>query len=79
MVRKMYLCDAQIGQKVRVVSVDLDVRAARRLQALGMIAGTVVTILHKKGSGTLILDLRGTRFALGSDMTRKIGVSVCGQ
>lgn len=63
-----------IGTKVRVTSLNLDRHTALRLQALGMIPGTPVTVLQKKGRGTLILDLRGTRFALGDAITRNIEV-----
>lgn len=38
---------------------------ARRLTALGMVRGTRLYILHKKRSGSLVLQIRGTRLALG--------------
>lgn len=65
-----------IGQEVSIVQLDLDPQVALRLQALGMIIGTKITVLQKKGKGTMIIDLRGTRFALGPIITHHIGVEV---
>lgn len=70
------LNNISIGQTVQIVSLDLDSQVALRLQALGMILGTKVTVLQKKGKGTMIIDLRGTRFALGPTITEHIGVEV---
>lgn len=63
-----------IGQKVRVERLNLDRQTALRLQALGMIVSTPITVLQRKGKGTMIIDLRGTRFALGDKITRNIEV-----
>lgn len=65
-----------IGQSVFIVQLNLDPQVALRLQALGMILGTKVKVLQKKGKGTMIIDLRGTRFALGPTITQHIGVEV---
>ena len=46
----------------------------RRLEALGMTRGTPVSVLSRKGKGILIIKLRGTRFALGYNITRNIEV-----
>ncbi len=70
------LNNISIGQTVRIVNLDLDSHVALRLQALGMILGTKVTVLQKKGKGTMIIDLRGTRFALGPTITEHIDVEV---
>lgn len=69
----MNLDQFHIGDTVRIDTIDLDTAAQHRLRALGMIPGTKVTILHKKHTGTMVIDLRGTRFALGSQMSRQIG------
>ena len=37
----------------------------RRLQMLGMTKGTEVRILNNKKSGSIIMKVRGTRFAIG--------------
>lgn len=63
-----------IGQTVTVEALHLDQRTALHLQALGMLAGTTIKVLAKKGRGTMIIDLRGTRFALGPSITANIEV-----
>lgn len=70
----MTLNETEPGRTVRVLTIDLDTARQHRLRALGMIPGTCVQVLLRKRSGTLVLSLRGTRFALGGDMARKIGV-----
>lgn len=62
------------GNMVVVRAFHLPEQTALRLEALGMIAGTKVGVLQRKGKGTIILDLRGTRFALGEPITRNIDV-----
>lgn len=70
----MKLSEIQTGERVRVNALHLDPDACRRLQSLGMLPGTPLEILHRKKSGTMVVLLRGNRFALGSDMTRGIEV-----
>ena len=51
-----------------------DKELERRLEALGMTNGTQVSVLNRKGKGIMIIKLRGTRFALGYNITRSIEV-----
>lgn len=43
----------------------LPLQTEKRLEALGMTKGTPVEVLNRKRSGTMIVRVRGTRFALG--------------
>lgn len=70
----MQLSDMKIGQSAVVTKIDLPFTIERRLQALGMTLGTRISVLNRKGRGIMIILLRGTRFALGYNMTRNIGV-----
>lgn len=70
----MQLSDLKIGQSAVVTKIDLPFTIERRLQALGMTLGTRISVLNRKGRGIMIILLRGTRFALGYNMTRNIGV-----
>ena len=54
-----------IGHTYIVKSVVVDDTITRRLEALGVNEMTPVTILNKKGSGSVILKVRGTRLAVG--------------
>lgn len=70
----MTLQSLNIHEKAKVLSLQTDKATALRLQALGMLPGTIVSVLQKKGRGTMVIDLRGTRFALGSSIASHIEV-----
>ena len=71
----MNLCEAVNGGSYIVENIDLPFEMQRRLEALGMTNKTPVTVLNRKGKGILIIRLRGTRFALGYNITKNIEVT----
>ena len=70
----MYLKDVRTGDTCVVEKLNLPFELERRLEALGMTNGTQVSVLNRKGKGIMIIKLRGTRFALGYNITRSIEV-----
>ncbi|MCD7809275.1 MAG: FeoA domain-containing protein [Erysipelotrichaceae bacterium] len=70
----MDLKDAQIGHDYKVLDISLPINLERRLEALGMTKETTITVQNRKGKGILIIKLRGTRFALGLNITENIKV-----
>ena len=70
----MQLCDGKISGRYCVGASTVPEHLQRRLEALGMTEGATLEIIHKKHSGTMVIVLRGTRFALGKDVTRGISV-----
>lgn len=68
----MYLCDGKIGNEYKVEDIDLPVNIEKRLEALGMTRGTFIAVLNSKSQGVLIVKVRGTRFALGRNITKNI-------
>lgn len=70
----MTLDKGTIGQVYEVEEAKLPVQIGKRMEALGMTKGTRVQLIHKKRRGTSVLMLRGTRFAVGRDVTSKISV-----
>lgn len=68
----MVLSDGEIGKNYTVESTSLPMKLAKRLEALGMTKGTSLTVLNKKDHGILIVKIRGTRFALGRNVTKNI-------
>ena len=70
----MKLHEGKIGETYSVAGVHVDERLTRRLEALGVNEGTLVTIMNKKGSGTLIIKVRGTRLALGRQIADGIEI-----
>ncbi|MDD3251474.1 MAG: FeoA domain-containing protein [Lachnospiraceae bacterium] len=61
----MKLNEGTIGSTYLVKSVVVDDTITRRLEALGVNEMTPITILNKKGSGSVIFQVRGTRLAVG--------------
>ena len=61
----MKLSDAKKGCSYTVCGIELDLKIKRRLQMLGMTHGTGIKVLNKKASGPMIINIRGTRFAVG--------------
>lgn len=70
----MMLKDIRKGQTCIVEKVNLPTQMERRLEALGMTRETPVTIVNRKGKGIMVIKLRGTRFALGYNITKNIEV-----
>lgn len=61
----MTLREGTIGNKYQVKEIQLEDKVKRRLQMLGMTKGTGVQVLNNKKSGSIIMKVRGTRFAIG--------------
>ena len=72
----MLLKDAQVGQTCVVEKLQLPFQLERRLEALGMTSQAPVSVLNRKGRWILIIKLRGSRFALGENITKNIQVRV---
>ena len=78
----MKLNEAFKGGKYIVQAIDLPFEMQRRLEALGMTDSARISVLNCKGGGILIIKLRGTRFAMGKNITQNIEVRAdyeCGQ
>ena len=70
----MRLSEGVIGGTYKVINVSVAPQITRRLEALGVNEQTDITILNKKGSGSLIIKVRGTRLALGKKISDGIMV-----
>ena len=70
----MTLYEGQKGGTYEVCGVYVEEPRARRLQALGLNDGTKVKILNRKKEGALIIQVRGTRLALGKHISSGIEV-----
>ena len=68
------LNECEIGRRYVVSGVQVDESITRRPEALGVNEGTPVNILNKKGSGSVIIKVRGTRLALGKRLSEGITV-----
>lgn len=72
---KMTLHEGEPGAQYAVKQLELPIRLERRLEALGLMKGALITVLRKKKRGAMIVTVRGTRFAVGQDISEHISVS----
>lgn len=71
----MTLDKGKINDTYTVLAMNgLPAETEKRLEALGMTVGTEIAVLNNKSKGTLIIKVRGTRFALGQGISRSIEV-----
>ena len=70
----MTLKEGQNNKTYRDLSIDIDLKVERRLEALGLTEGTLVTILNNDKKGSLTAKFRGARFALGKRIADHIEV-----
>lgn len=70
----MTLDKGAVGESYRLEKIELPDQVEHRLEAIGMTLGGTVSVLGRKDKGTLILKVRGSRFALGRGITQKIEV-----
>ena len=65
----MKLNEGEVGETYLVINVIADAAITRRLEALGVDEMTPVSVLNKKGSGSVIFKVRGTRLAVGQKIS----------
>lgn len=68
----MTLLETQKGKWYQVRTIEEKENVQRRLEALGILTGTRVLVLNQKKSGSTIIRVRGTRWALGRDIAEGI-------
>lgn len=70
----MTLDKGRPGEEYTVTDLSLPEAVAHRMEALGMTVGTKISVLESKAGGTLVVKVRGTRFAVGRGITKRIQV-----
>lgn len=70
----MTLFEAEKGRSYFIDGLYVEPAITRRLQALGLNDGTKVFILNRKKRGALIVQVRGTRLALGRHISSNIEI-----
>lgn len=75
----MTLYETQKDREYMVKGLFVEEAVTRRLQALGLNDGTRIRVLNRKRRGALIIQVRGTRLALGRHLSANIEVSECHQ
>lgn len=75
----MILKQGKNDHTYQVISMDMELKLERRLEALGLTQGTYITILNNDKKGSLTAKFRGTRFALGRRIADHIEVKEVSQ
>ena len=70
----MTLNQSKIGEIVNVSKLHLDAALEQRLSILGLIEHTPLKVITKKGDGIMVIMVRGTRLAIGADISKGIEV-----
>ena len=70
----MSLFEGIKGNRYEIKGLYVEEGLTRRLQALGLNDGTVITVLNRKRNGALIIRVRGTRLAIGKHISQGIEV-----
>ncbi len=68
----MTLRNGRIGNTYIVDSINIDVVAMRRLEALGLTRGTQIKVLNCNRGGALVIMVRGSRLAIGKAIAESI-------
>ncbi len=71
----MPLAMARPGEAVTVVDVRAGWGLTRRLADMGLLPGTQIRVVNGMRPGPIIIDLRGSRLALGYGVAQKIMVA----
>ncbi len=72
--KNMILYEAKVNEQYLIKSLYVEEAITRRLQALGLNDGTKIKVLNRKKKGALIIQVRGTRLALGKHISSSIEV-----
>ncbi|MDE5909448.1 MAG: FeoA domain-containing protein [Lachnospiraceae bacterium] len=70
----MSLFEGIKGANYEIKGLYVEEGITRRLQALGLNDGTIITVLNRKKNGALIIRVRGTRLAIGRHISQGIEV-----
>ena len=62
---------AAVGEKCKIKKISGNDKVRQHLQELGLVVDAVVTIVSSDG-GNIILNVKGVRVALGSDLTSRV-------
>jgi len=71
----MPLAMASPGEVVRIADVRAGRGLTRRLADMGLLPGTVIRIINSQMRGPVVVEVKGTRLALGHGMAHKILVT----
>lgn len=68
----MKISEGKINVNYNVIELQLDPAIRRRLESLGITEGSRIQILNRKRNGAFIIKTRGTRWAIGKQISEGI-------
>lgn len=71
----MPLTFARTGDEVLIARVGGSEEIRKHLEDLGFVTGDVVRVVSNSGDGNIIVNLKGARLAITSEMARRIQIS----
>ena len=71
----MPLTFARTGDEVLIARVGGSEEIRKHLEDLGFVTGDVVRVVSNSGDGNIIVNLKGSRLAITSEMARRIQIS----
>jgi ferrous iron transport protein A len=69
------LSGVKAGEKVRLVYIDAGHGLRGRLVAMGLVPGTILTVINNNRPGPFVISVKNTKVMLGRGMANKIIVS----
>ena len=72
----MSLSKVSIGEKVVLNYMHYGLNLRKKLQEMGLTPGVKFSVISKTNSGPIIIEIRGTRVALGRGIAEKIDVEI---
>ena len=72
----MSLSKVNVGQKVVLNYMKYGLSLRKKLQEMGLTSGVEFVVISKTNSGPIIIEIRGTRLALGRGIAEKIDVEI---
>ena len=70
----MPLSSVSSGEQVQIVNIEAGWGLQRRLADMGLTPGLKVMVIGSQRPGSVVLDVRGSRLALGRGISHKITV-----
>lgn len=74
--QKKTLLSLKVGEKGVVVRIIGGQSACKRLNELGFVPGTEVKVVNKISSGPVMIQVKGSKLALGRGLANKVEVIV---
>jgi len=66
------LSESAQGKSYSVINIAGGRGAVRKLNNMGIVPGTDITVVQLSGSGPIVIEARGTRLAIGRGMAEKV-------